>query len=492
MENEFTTFNKNHAIFLPAISSFYATFIGKQRFEEYVPEKRIPKCLKNGMESINFLNKDKATFYYPYALYSAGHAQLNLDKHEPKEDMIRSRDKSSSLLLGDSGGFQIGKGVWEGDWRDVNCPKSSKQRKLVLSWLEGIADYGMGLDIPVWTRWRPEAVKKTKIATFEDAVNATKINNDYFMKNGSGSCKFLNVLQGENHAEADNWYKEMKHYCDPKKFKSTHFNGWAMGGQNMCDLHLALKRVITLKFDGLLEKGTHDWMHFLGTSRLEWALALTDIQKAVRKYHNENFTISFDCASPFLATANGRIYTDIELTEREKWIYRMEFGPDDKKYATDKRKFSKALLEDMRRKKTKIKHFIDSPITEDLLIKDICIYKEGDLNKIGKEGNTSWDSFSYAILMAHNVWIHLMAVKLANELYDTNIYPNMLIEDDIDRNTMGDLITEAIRIDDKDKALQFLDDHSKFWMRLVGTRGFSGKKAVNAMTMFNNLFEVEK
>jgi uncharacterized protein (DUF608 family) len=49
-------------------------------------------------------------------------------------------------------------------------------------------------------------------------------------------------------------------------------------------------------------------MHFLGTSKLEWATLLTDVQRAVRKYHNPNFTISFDCASPFLATANGMIY----------------------------------------------------------------------------------------------------------------------------------------------------------------------------------------
>jgi hypothetical protein len=49
-------------------------------------------------------------------------------------------------------------------------------------------------------------------------------------------------------------------------------------------------------------------MHFLGTSKLEWAVLLTVIQRAVRKYVNPNFTISFDCASPFLATANGQVY----------------------------------------------------------------------------------------------------------------------------------------------------------------------------------------
>ena len=49
----------------------------------------------------------------------------------------------------------------------------------------------------------------------------------------------------------------------------------------MCDIHLALKRLVALRFDGLLEKGLHDFMHFLGTSKLEWATLLTDVQRAV-------------------------------------------------------------------------------------------------------------------------------------------------------------------------------------------------------------------
>ena len=68
------------------------------------------------------------------------------------------------------------------------------------------------------------------------------------------------------------------------KFIDAHFNGWAMGGQNMCDSHPAPKRVVELRYDGLLEKGKQDFMHFLGTSKLEWALVLTDIQRAIRKH----------------------------------------------------------------------------------------------------------------------------------------------------------------------------------------------------------------
>ena len=68
----------------------------------------------------------------------------------------------------------------------------------------------------------------------------------------------------------------------------------------MCDVHFVLKRPsVVLRYDGLLEKGVQDIMHFPGTSKLEWAVLLTDIQRAIRKHHNENYTITFDCASSF-------------------------------------------------------------------------------------------------------------------------------------------------------------------------------------------------
>ena len=116
-----------------------------------------------------------------------------------------------------------------------------------------------------------------------------------------------------------------------------------MGGQNMCDVHLVLKRLVALRFDGLLEEGLHDWMHFLGTSKLEWACLLTDIQRAVRKYHNPKFTISFDCASPFLASANGQIYIQTEIVDKEKWVYRMVPSVDDLKTLSYKIKSLKTL-----------------------------------------------------------------------------------------------------------------------------------------------------
>ena len=337
-QDNLTAKQKDYAVFLPAISGFYSAFIGKQRNEHYVDPVRFPQALTD-MEQLNWLNSAKSLYPYRWSLCSGGHANLDLNKQDWSEDMVRNRE-SGTFMLGDSGGFQIAKGLWEGDWKaNSGCAKAQKKRDAVLKWLDGIADYGMILDIPTWVTLDPKASAACGITTHQEAVNATKFNNEYFIKHRKGAkdggTKFLNVLQGANHTEAEDWYQIMKQYCDPAQYPGRHFDGWAMGGQNMCDVHLILKRLVALRYDNLLQEGVHDWMHFLGTSKLEWAVLLTVIQRAVRKYVNPNFTISFDCASPFLATANGQVYFENVFPHDDKWSYRMAPSADNKKYATD-------------------------------------------------------------------------------------------------------------------------------------------------------------
>jgi hypothetical protein len=346
----------------------------------------------------------------------------------------------------------------------------------------------MTLDIPTWVIHDKKASDACGIVTLEEAVNATKYNNEYFMANrrgkNNGGTRILNVLQGANHADADRWYDTMKHYCDPVKYPDTHFDGWAMGGQNMCDVHLVLRRLVALRHDGLLQEGVHDWMHFLGTSKLEWAVLLTDIQRAVRKYVNPSFTISFDCASPFLATANGQVYHHIDLPHNDKWCYRMSPIADDKKYSTDTRPYGQAVLQDRL-----VDHFDESPISLQLKMKDVCYYQPGMLNKIGKEGSTSWDSFSYALLMGHNVWMHIEAVQRANRAYDSGSWPAMMWDQNGDHARFKDIVEAIFATPDRAEAEAIIEHYDRYWMDIVGTRGFKGKKAKNAHSQFNALFE---
>lgn len=494
--------NPEWALFLPALSTFYITGLGKQRSgENYFDAARIPQGIPD-LEALNFLNAKKALFPYKWALYSAGHADLDINAQVNGESIVRDREPGT-FLLGDSGGFQILKGQWPADWKDPKCPRALAQRQKVLAWMDRYMDYGMCLDIPsqALTTYHlkdPKTVKKDKdgnvipgsgvsihgIQTIEDAIKATHINNEYFIKHRSGACKFLNVLQGRNHTQSDEWYEEMKKYCDPKVYPNSHFNGWAFGGQNKIDIHLMLKRIVHIIHDGLLEEGKHDLIHCLGTSILEYAVLFTDIQKAVRKYHNPNLQITFDCASPFFSAAKGLGYFNTNIEHDKKWSYSMTKTAENKDYATDNRSFRDAVLQDGIHTQ-----WTDSPVTARLKIKDICYRGKGFLGQHGKETKTSWDTLSYTLLQAHNVYQHINAVQEANRKYEQGIIPKMVMNNTFERVRFSEIVDEIFSLKDRQKSIALIDKHDRFWTQMhSGSQGIGGKKTVNAMTSFNELF----
>ena len=408
---DLTPLQKDYAVYLPAISSFYSTYVAKQRLEEFIPKDRIPQGFDRGIEGMNFLNPEQGYFYYKYALYSAGHAQLDINKSLTQESMIQQRDRNATMILGDSGGYQIGKGVIKFDWQNFEGAEANKVREKILTWLDVTADWSMMLDVPTWACDHIHS-PKTGLKTFDDCLEKTRFNNDYFIKNrlgaNEGGTKLLNVLQGSNWENAEAWYQGVKEYSDTSKYGDRAAEGWAMGGANMCKMPITLRRLITMRFDGMLEG--KDWMHFLGTAQLDWACYLTSIQRQIRKHINENFTISFDCASPFIATAHGLVYTNAQHTSKRFSVI-MDKAPDNKSLAG----------------RTDIPFPFESDFGRRLTIADICHYAPGMLNKIGKEGKTSWDSFAYALMMGHNVECHIRAVQRANNLADietARIQPN--------------------------------------------------------------------
>ena len=123
------------------------------------------------------------------------------------------------------------------------------------------------------------------------------------------------------------------------------------------------------------------------------------MQRAIRKHVNPDLTISMDCASPFIATANGQVYTH-NVFDTKRMGYNMVKMVDEKEpYGKDAPW-----------------PWDDSPIGERCTWKDINWYDPGELNKIGKEGRTSWDSFAYCLMMGHNIYKHIDAVQMANRL----------------------------------------------------------------------------
>jgi len=480
--------NPEWALFLPAVSSFYISGLGKQRKgESYFDTNRIPAGFNNDVEKLNFLNKKEGLYYYEWGLYSAGHANLDTTVNDNSESIIRERDPHT-FMLGDSGGFQILKGQWPADWKNPNCPKAMEKRKIVLKWMDTYMNYGMCLDIPSQSETTFHLKDKQGnsvhgIRDVDDAIVATHINNEYFINNRSGKCKFLNVLQGRTHTDSDKWYDEMKKYCDPNIYPDTHFNGWAFGGQTKIDIHLTLRRMVDIIYDGLLQEGKHDLIHCLGVSILEYAVLFTDIQKAIRKYHNPKLQITFDCASPFFSAAKGLAYFNNSIEHNKKWSYSMEKTAENKDYATDNRKFSDGVLADGIHKV-----FTDSPVTDKLLMKDLCYRGQGFIGQHGKETKTSWDTLSYTLLQSHNVYQHIVAVQEANRRYEQGIMPSMIMQKN-DNITFRDVVNEVFSQKTRQDSHRVIEQYDRLWMQMQsGSQGMSGKKTVNALTKFNELF----
>jgi hypothetical protein len=474
---------KDYAVYLPAISSFYSTYVAKQRLEKFIPDDRIPAGFDRGIEGMNFLNPEQGYFTYKYALYSAGHAQLDLNKSLTQESMIQQRDRGQTMILGDSGGYQIGKGVLKFDWLNFEGAEANKTRQKILEWLELTADWSMMLDVPTWACDHIHS-PKTGLKTFEDCLDKTRFNNDYFLQNRLGQTKWLNVLQGGDWDTAEKWYQGVKEFSDPNgKYAGKEAEGWAMGGANMCKMDITLKRLMTLRKDNLI-KGKN-WMHFLGTAQLDWSCYLTSIQRQIRKHINEDFTLSFDCASPFIATAHGLVYTNAVHTNK-RWSVIMDKAPD-----------NKALS------KSDIPFPFESEFGSRLTMGDICWYAPGMLNKIKKEGKTSWDSFAYALMMGHNVECHIKAVQRAQQLMDievTKYKPDWRMwglegkkevefSDWVPRKILyfDRFVGELFETKTKDEAFALIDQAMPFLKSLEGARLQGGP----AQNTFNSLFEVE-
>jgi len=403
---------RDYAVYLPALSSFYVKQLDKLSKEE---APRIPVGLEHGHEGMDFLKEVDSYYHYPYTLYSAGHAQLDLKKTDSQEPMVQGRNRNKTVVLGDSGGFQVATGVIKMDWETVTDPNDPARLALcekVLRWLEYTTDWSMILDVPSVAAI-PPLNERTGLKDFQTCVDITCLNIDYFLKNRVlGATKFMNILSGNDEATSDIWYEGVKQFSDPAWVEENYgdaelaLEGFAFAGNNKSNMYLALKRLLNLKDDGLLQnKG---WIHFLGTGRLNWGCYLTSIQRTIREHYSKDVIVSFDAASPFVNTAYGTTYS-YNFFSPKKFSYFMD-------RAIDQQGLKGSDLP---------MPFAASPIMSRLTTGDICAMAEGDLDRNGKPkkaGSTSWDTQSYLYYMAHSVYNHIFAVQEANRLADVEKY----------------------------------------------------------------------
>ena len=424
------------AMFTPSMSRIYVTHTSSYP-TKISGTARAPQGFHEDGRELNFLKEDNTAWYYPYALTSAGHANLNFAREnvDDSEGMLNHRDRKKTIIVGDSGGYQIGKGIMKFDWENFDSQENDDLRLKIVKWLEHTADISMTLDVPVWG----VGGKLKGVDTFEDCLMKTLHNHDFFIKHRTpGATRFMNILHGRNQEECDIWWDAMK---------DLPFEGWAIGSNAVADFELSMRRLIVMRDGGYLDK-ERNWMHFLGVSRLSSATAYTSIQRAIRKHVEPTFTISYDASSPFLSMAKGQMYTKLSYSPKAL-SYGMDQCIDNKDLAGSKDPFP-----------------FMTPIGKKLTLGDLCLKGHGFIDKFGKPTKSSWDSWSYIFMMNHNCYLHTKGVTEVNRLYGLpkphikNFIPARLVEF---KDLCEDIFTSA-------RPMDLIDKHKKLLMSLSGVK----------------------
>jgi hypothetical protein len=390
--------------------------------------------------------------------------------------MVQQRDRANTILLGDSGGFQAATGVLKYPWypkpkqtpEEYQSDKDDVRLKL-LRWLEATADYSMVLDWPTYALVKYGFDPVTgqslhpSLKSFNDCLTGSLDNHNFFIKNRKeGATKFLNVLQGRNMEEGDIWWDAAK---------DLPFESWAFSNVQASNFTINLRRLIIMRDENYL--AGREWLHYLGNGKIKAGCALTSLQRALRKHVDDQLTISFDAASPFVMTAKGQMYYGHELSSNN---VSFKGGPivDKKELKNNPQLLNDWIMNNLPKKLTPVR----SRIGDQVSVGDICVrgyddldpkqiaftkkeiesgywastpegrandpfkwtkaYKEylthsqdnGGLFDLGNVDYTelsnkyqvkwpsSMDGFSYLLAMNHNTELHINAIQAANRCQD--------------------------------------------------------------------------
>lgn len=378
------------AVYLPAMQYHYASAVDNNKL---LKGRDFPKELK--LTDLDFLNTKSKLWHYGYALYSAGQFTDAL----PKACAVTNRDKNKTTVLGDSGGFQIGKGTLRGTehlkraktsaevcqlWRE-----SGDIRKWIVQWLEANSDYAMTIDMPLWAQSPSNSKTPFHKCSVQELIDLSIGNLEFIKRNARGKTKWLNVLQGTTEQDSKQWWNAVKGY---------RMGGWALAGNVgwRGGLENVLRYVLTMRDDNAFDKG-QDWMHVLGVSQPTWAVLLTAIQRAIRQHcDNDKFRVSYDSASPF--QAGGRYQKVVRYPKFTKdvasWAMTMHEAPVNPIYADSGSDY----------------HFPYSSPIGDLLTLNHLNIRGGEFQR------GAYDTVSNHLLTNHNVWVYVRSFLEANEL----------------------------------------------------------------------------
>lgn len=348
---------KDEAVYIPAISPGFAKDVYASTWK-----RELPKGI--AASDLNFLNPKGSLLRLSHALSSAGQA---LRQSEPC--IVSERDRSSTILVCDSGGYQIASNRLR-----LN---TLGEKVEILRWLEKHADYAMTLDVPTGSVGNAEY----PYATSQECLVATVENLKVFRDHRSSSAvAFLNVLQGNTLDETDAWYNTVKAF---------EFEGWAFAGLFRDDMYALCRRILIMADERQIQD--KKWVHVLGTGTLEVAVLFTALQRSINRHVNSGLRISYDTSSAFRALRWHSAYS-FPTIDRKKMTMASETVPDDARFIG-----------------SDIKWPWPSPLGDRLTMGDVCV-------RSGLGSSTHRDTQSNHYVVHHNLGALCSAISGVNRV----------------------------------------------------------------------------
>lgn len=354
---------RDQAVYIPSVSPGYAIAAYAQNYKRDLPAGVDP-------EDMNFLDPNNKLFKISHVMSSAGQALFQKDPC-----IIQARDRKATMMIGDSGGYQIASGNLK--------IRGDADRMKILRWLEANADWAMTLDVPTG----PLMGKGYAFETYNDCLETTLSHLDFFQKNRKpGATQFLNVLQGNDTRQSDHWYNAVKDY---------EFEGWAFAGVLRHNFFNLCRRIIEMADENRIQN--KNWIHVLGTSQLEVAVGLTALQRSINRHINPNLRISYDTSSAFRNIRWRNVYT-IPAFSKDGMTLRTVQCPDKRKLVGSNIRFP-----------------WPSPLGNKLNLGDICCLRGVNLNSY-RDAQANW------YIQHHNLAALCYGINLSNRVFDSESF----------------------------------------------------------------------
>ena len=374
------------AIYLPAVNTTYPKIITKQ----LAAGRSLPTGLK--LDDLAFWTGSSELWNHKFLLHSVGGYEIGSDPRGP----LFSRAKGSFVMVGDSGGFQIGKGTMQG-LKGLHTSMTGNQavaawnanydaKIWLIDWLEHYCNYAMTIDMPLFAMLPRGKASPFHHCTEAQLLNMTVENLKLIESERSGRAKWLNVIQGTDPENARRWWNGVK-WFKYGGWSLAGFAGWRGG------IHGILTTILLMRDEQAFDPG-QDWMHVLGVSQPTWDVLLTGIQRELRNI-NPNLQISCDSSTPFQAAG-----------VRDEYMLQPALGKDTKDW-----RYQYATISAVR-SRADASHPTPfgemSPLGQRLDMHHLVVKSEAFTGR-------RIDSLSNALLANHNMWVMLDTGRRANQ-----------------------------------------------------------------------------